>query len=223
MNDLVAFAFEEQGQKVRTVKIDGQAWFVGIDVCALLGFQNASNAMNYHCRGVEKFYPISDALGRPRDTRILSQADVLRLITNSTLPEAMRIEAWIFEEVIPTVLRTGSYGITRNNLLPGSKRPMLEDSRVKLEELKAKKEKTGAFTDLSLHQFILECLEITGKRYDFVDLDEAYELYCGYAADPLPKDKFSTNVCYANRVIILQTKQNRLTNCKFKPNIDRSL
>jgi hypothetical protein len=188
-----------------------------------LGFQNASNAMNYHCRWVEKFYPIPDSLGRPRDTRIISQADVLRLITNSTLPEAMRIEAWIFEEVIPTVLRTGAYKIPQNNPLPGSKRPMLEDSRGKLEELRAKKEKTGAYTDLSLHQFILECLEITGKWHDFVDLDEAYGLYCTYAADPLPKDRFSVNVSYANTAICLQTKQNRLINCKLKPNIDRSL
>jgi prophage antirepressor-like protein len=223
MNDLVAFAFEQQKQKIRTVKIDGQAWFGGIDVCNLLGYQNASDAMKDHCRGVAKRYPIPDSLGRLQDTRIINQADVLRLITNSTLPEAMRIEAWIFEEVIPTVLRTGTYKIPQNNLLPGSKRPMLEDAKGRLEELRVKKEKTGAYTDLSLHQFILECLEITGERYDFVDLDEAYGLYCTYAANPLPKDRFSVNVSYANTAICLQTKQNRLINCKLKPNIDRSL
>jgi prophage antirepressor-like protein len=216
MNDLVAFAFEKAEQKVRTVKIDGQVWLVGIDICDLLGFKNATNAMNYHCRGVEKFYPIPDSLGRPQETRIINQGDVLRLITNSTLPAAMRIEAWIFEEVIPKVLTTGSYNIREISVLPGSKRPVLPEFQAELEEKKALNEKIGANHDLPLAQFILEALEITGKQQDFIDLDRAYSVYCQYAVNPKVRNDFAVDVCYVNSTICLNLRQNRLTHCKFK-------
>jgi hypothetical protein len=41
----------------------------------------------------------------------LTEADVLRLIVRSSLPEAVRFEKWVFEEVLPTIRKTGSYSI----------------------------------------------------------------------------------------------------------------
>ena len=41
--------------------------------------------------------------------RILTEPDVLRLIVSSTLPEAEAFERWVFEEVLPSIRRTGSY------------------------------------------------------------------------------------------------------------------
>jgi prophage antirepressor-like protein len=86
-------------------------WVVGKDLCNVLGYKDPTTAMRSHCRGVQKLHPIVDSLGRTQEVRIINQADVLRLIVNSTLPAAQRIEAWIFEEVVPMVLKTGSYTI----------------------------------------------------------------------------------------------------------------
>lgn len=36
-------------------------------------------------------------------------SDVLRLITKSRLPEAQKVESWIFDEVMTKVVRTGQY------------------------------------------------------------------------------------------------------------------
>ena len=50
---LVPFSFK--GTPVRVVTDEqGEPWFVGKDVCDLLGYANASKAMGDHCRGVKK-------------------------------------------------------------------------------------------------------------------------------------------------------------------------
>jgi prophage antirepressor-like protein len=109
MTNIVPFEFE--GSAIRVVDIDNAPWFVGKDVAERLGYANPAKAMADHCRGVTKRYPIVDALGRTQEARILSESDVLRLIVGSRLPAAARFERWVFEEVLPTIRKTGGYGI----------------------------------------------------------------------------------------------------------------
>jgi anti-repressor protein len=107
MSALIPFTFD--GETVRVVEIDGEPHFVGKDVAERLGYADPTNAMKQHCRGVVKRHPIVDALGRAQEARVLSEPDVLRLIVGSKLPAAERFERWIFEDVLPTIRRTGSY------------------------------------------------------------------------------------------------------------------
>lgn len=107
MSNIVPYSFD--GANVRVIEISGETHFVGKDVADALGYANASDAMNDHCRGVAKRYPIPDALGRLQETRIISESDMLRLIVNSTLPAAARFERWVFEDVLPSIRKTGSY------------------------------------------------------------------------------------------------------------------
>lgn len=107
MSNITPFQFE--GANVRTVAIGGEPWFVGKDVADTLGYVDPTTAIRSHCRGVQKLHPIPDTLGRLQETRILSEPDVLRLIVNSTLPAAERFERWVFEDVLPSIRKTGSY------------------------------------------------------------------------------------------------------------------
>ena len=107
MSQIIPFQFDTIS--IRAVEIDGEPWFVGKDMADALGYSNSVDALAKHCRGVAKRYPIPDSLGRVQDTRIISEADLWRLIARSQLPEAERIERWIFEEVLPTIRRTGGY------------------------------------------------------------------------------------------------------------------
>ena len=102
----------------RTVKIEGSVYFVGKDSTNALKYRNSNDAIKRHCKdwGVKR-YPIPDALGRIRETVVIDQANLLRLITHSKLPEAQKFEAWIFEGVIPTVLSTGSYSVEQTKKL----------------------------------------------------------------------------------------------------------
>lgn len=113
MSNIIPFLFNAQGKthEVRAVVIDGEDCFVGNDICSVLGYANHSDAISKHCRGVAKRYPILDNLGRMQETRVLTEGDVLRLIVKSTLPAAIEFERWVFEEVLPTIRKTGSYRV----------------------------------------------------------------------------------------------------------------
>jgi anti-repressor protein len=106
---VVPFTFE--GAPVRAVMIGGEPHFVGKDVAERLEYADTVNALKQHCRGVVKHHPIVDALGRSQKVRVLAEPDVLRLIIGSKLPAAERFERWVFEEVLPTIRKTGSYGV----------------------------------------------------------------------------------------------------------------
>lgn len=106
MADMNVFAFDSQA--VRVVMESGEPWFVGKDVAVVLGYVNPSDALTKHCKGVAKRYPLQTA-GGIQDVRIISEPDMLRLIVGSKLPAADRFERWLFEEVLPSIRKTGSY------------------------------------------------------------------------------------------------------------------
>lgn len=108
MSSLIPFQFGDRPIRVITDE-NGDALFVGKDVCEALSYADSTTAMRSHCRGVQKLHPIPDARGRMQDTRVLTEPDVLRLIVNCSLAAAEAFERWVFEEVLPTIRRTGSY------------------------------------------------------------------------------------------------------------------
>lgn len=112
MSALNIFHFASDGKKheVRVVNVDGEQQFVGKDVCDVLAYTNASKAMGDHCKGITKRYPLRTS-GGMQDLRILTEADVLRLIVNSKMPAAEKFERWVFEEVLPSIRKTGSYAM----------------------------------------------------------------------------------------------------------------
>ncbi|MFD6699726.1 MULTISPECIES: phage antirepressor KilAC domain-containing protein [unclassified Microbacterium] len=107
MSALEVFGFD--GADVRVVVIEGKPMFVGRDVAAALGYADTTNALKQHCRGVAIHHPIEDRSGRSQLVRVIGESDLLRLIARSRLPQAERFERWAFDEVLPEVVRTGSY------------------------------------------------------------------------------------------------------------------
>lgn len=109
MSALIPFEFD--GREIRVVTDDtGEPLFVGKDICAALGYADPTTAMRSHCRGVHKLHPIPDSLGRVQDARVLMEPDVLRLIVNCSLPSAVEFERMVFEDILPAIRKTGSYG-----------------------------------------------------------------------------------------------------------------
>ena len=107
MTNITNFNF--RGADVRTIVLpNGEPGFVGKDVAERLGYADTSDAIKRHCKGSVIRLPLPTA-GGMQQTRILTEPDVLRLIVSSTLPEAEAFERWVFEEVLPSIRRTGSY------------------------------------------------------------------------------------------------------------------
>lgn len=107
MNKIIPFNFENTTLRVVTGD-NGEPLFVGKDLCDALGYANPTDAMNQHCKGVAKRYPLQTAGGK-QEVRVLTEGDMYRLIVGSTLPAAERFEAWVFDEVLPSIRKTGSY------------------------------------------------------------------------------------------------------------------
>lgn len=106
MNELQIFNSEEFGE-VRTIEIDGKPYFVGTDVAKALGYSNPRKAILDHCKGVTKRdTPTSSGV---QSMSYINEGDLYRLIMKSKLPSAEKFEAWVMDEVLPTIRKTGSY------------------------------------------------------------------------------------------------------------------
>jgi len=88
MNEVTVFNFQDRHEVRTIIDADGNPLFCGKDVCEILGYVNASDAMSKRCRGVAKRYPIVDSLGRTQEARFLTEPDLYRLIVGSQLPAA---------------------------------------------------------------------------------------------------------------------------------------
>lgn len=109
MTTIIPFHFEDHDIRVITDD-QGEPLFVGKDLCIALGYADPTTAIRSHCRGVQKLHPILDSLGRIQEVRVLTEGDMFRLIVNSTLPSAERFERLVFDEILPSIRKTGSYG-----------------------------------------------------------------------------------------------------------------
>lgn len=103
----------EFGQ-VRVVMHNGEPWFVASDVATALGYAHPGNAVNAHCKKVNKISQFPASGNRqnvpPVTMNIIPEGDVYRLIIRSNLPSAEKFEIWVMEEVLPAIRKTGGYG-----------------------------------------------------------------------------------------------------------------
>lgn len=126
---------------LRTVEEDGKVMFCATDVAKALGYARPADAVKAHCRGSVNYRPITDSLGRIQQAKFISEPDVYRLITHSKLPNAERFEAWVFEEVLPSIRSHGGY-LTQSKIEEALLDP---DTVIKLAtNLKAEQERRRA-------------------------------------------------------------------------------
>ena len=105
-NNLEIFKNEEFGE-VRTIMLDDKPYFMASDIAKALGYARPNDAVSRHCRATVKHStPIS---GKIQKVNFIPEGDMYRLIAHSKLPSAERFESWIFDEVLPTIRRTGGY------------------------------------------------------------------------------------------------------------------
>ena len=100
------FENEEFGS-VRTIEENGKVLFCGSDVAKALGYRRPKDAINAHCKGAVKRRLLTN--GGAQEMKMISEGDVYRLISHSRLPSAEKFESWIFDDVLPTIRRTGGY------------------------------------------------------------------------------------------------------------------
>jgi prophage antirepressor-like protein len=106
---IVPFTFESFNVRIIT-DANGEPLFVAKDVCESLEYKDTVNAIKQHCKGVAKYHPLETA-GGTQNVRVIREPDLYRLIAGSNLPSAERFEKWLFEEVLPSIRKTGRYEV----------------------------------------------------------------------------------------------------------------
>lgn len=109
MNQIINFTYEANTNIRTTMAEDSTPLFCANDVATTLGYSDPKDALARHCRGVVKHYPIVDNLGRTQEARFITEGDLYRLVFNSKLPEAEKFEAWVVDEVLPSIRKHGMY------------------------------------------------------------------------------------------------------------------
>lgn len=113
MNELHIFNSEEFGD-IRTAEIDGKPYFVGTDVAKALGYSNPRKAILDHCKGVTKRdTPTTSGV---QSMSYINEGDLYRLIMKSKLPSAEKFEAWVMDEVLPSIRINGGYIVGQETL-----------------------------------------------------------------------------------------------------------
>lgn len=114
-NSLVAFNNDAFGN-IRVMEIDGKPWFIGKDVAIALGYQDPSSAVSKNVEDKDKTTLLleQDGSNYKSKTTIINESGLYDLILESRLPKAKAFRHWVTDEVLPSLIRTGSYSIHSN-------------------------------------------------------------------------------------------------------------
>ncbi len=121
------------GIKVRIVNMGGDPWFIAKDVCAALEIVDHKVPMRRLNDNEKEGYSIP-TLGGIQTMTIVSESGFYKLIARSrkaSIPgtAANRFSEWVFGEVIPSIRKTGSYGVPFAFLNDHSKRKAAYDKK----------------------------------------------------------------------------------------------
>ncbi|MFI3227286.1 MAG: BRO family protein [Clostridia bacterium] len=108
MQELQIFKNEEFGE-IRTINIDGDAWFVGKDVASVLGYRNHSKALKDHVDEEDKLNNESLLSLGQRGGWLISESGLYSLVLSSKLPTARAFKRWVTSVVIPSIRKYGGY------------------------------------------------------------------------------------------------------------------
>ena len=95
---------------VRVVEYGGEPWFVARDVCECLGLGRQQDSTRYLDEDEKGECLVNTPSGEQMAVTV-SEPGLYSLILRSRKPEAKAFKRWIVHEVIPSIRKTGSYGI----------------------------------------------------------------------------------------------------------------
>ena len=121
-NKLMVFENEAFG-KVRTLNLNGEPWFVAVDVCSVLDLSNPTIAVSR----IDEDERAKFNLGRQGDATIVNEPGLYTLVLGSRKPEAKAFKRWITHEVLPNIRKHGVY-ITDEKLKLFAEHPELLDA-----------------------------------------------------------------------------------------------
>ena len=116
--------FADKGFKVRVIMRCSDPWFVAKDVATCIEHSDTS-AMCKLCRDKDKVVVrandlTSDDLSdvKNREYTLISESGLYRILAKCNLPKCEPFESWVFDEVLPSIRKTGGYSVQSTFALP---------------------------------------------------------------------------------------------------------
>ena len=180
-NQITVFASDKFGD-VRIVQIGNEPWFVGKDICDILGYQNGSRDINRHVDEEDRQNYQNGTFESNRGLTIINESGVYALILSSKLPQAKEFKRWVTHEVLPSIRKHGAY-LTDNALEEALTSPDFlirlatqlkeeKEARLKAEQKNIEQEKTievlkpkADYTDMILKNNSLVTITQIAKDY----------------------------------------------------------
>lgn len=112
-SEIKTFEHPEFGS-IRATEQNGEPWFCGKDVAALLGYANVKAALADHVDAEDKQIlqrsEITTLENVPnRGMTFINESGLYSLVLSSKLPNAKKFKRWVTSEVLPAIRRTGGY------------------------------------------------------------------------------------------------------------------
>ena len=120
-NNMQIYKSEKFGE-IRTLNLNGEPWFVAVDVCIALDLSNPTIAVSR----LDEDERAKFNLGRQGDATIVNEPGLYALVLGSRKPEAKAFKRWITHEVIPAIRKTGAYGLTLPQDYPSALRALAD-------------------------------------------------------------------------------------------------
>lgn len=111
--------FADKGFKIRVIMRCSDPWFVAKDVATCIEHKDVTTMCRL-CREKDK------AVVRPsdltsadladvknREYTLISESGLYRILAKCNLPKCEPFESWVFDEVLPSIRKTGSYSVNQ--------------------------------------------------------------------------------------------------------------
>lgn len=181
----------DQFGTIRTIEENGKVLFCATDVAKALGYSNPRKAILDHCKsdGVTKRDGVSKTTNQYGVTteqvtkmKFINEGNVYRLITHSKLPAAEQFERWVFDEVLPTIRKTGSYTITKEQakaqllltIYDGGQEAVVASK--KLSELEVEQATTPLLQKIEIDKPLVEFADHVSNTTSLIDIGNLQSL-----------------------------------------------
>lgn len=170
MNEL-AMNFRFETAEVRTMLINNEPWFVGVDVALALGYSNPRDALAKHVDPEDKGVAKCDTPGGLQEMTVINEPGVYSLTFSSQLDSAKKFKRWVTHEVLPSIREKGYY----TALTP-------EDTIKALAK--------GMAYDHFMEDVVFPAIEMQ----DEFTFDKLLEHYCGYPVSSMDDLKHAKTI-----------------------------
>ena len=117
--------FADKGFKVRVIMRCSNPWFVAKDVADCIEHSNVTKMCDL-CRDKDKVVIGMDEIATnnllvanmTRELTCISESGLYRILAKCNLPKCEPFESWVFDEVLPSIRKTGSYSVNQTQAQP---------------------------------------------------------------------------------------------------------